>query len=138
MKRAPLKRAPAKRAPRSRTTRKATDVAGYIANAAPEARSMLRQLRAAIRSAAPMADETISYRIPYYRWHGRLIYFAAFREHVSVYVMGRKARKLYARELKPYQTSAATLRFPLGTRLPIALVKKIVKARLAEIEAEQS
>jgi uncharacterized protein YdhG (YjbR/CyaY superfamily) len=117
--------------------RKAVDVAGYIANAAPEARPMLRQLRAAIRSAAPMADETISYRIPYYRWHGRLINFAAFREHVSVYVMGRKARKLYARELKPYQSSAATLRFTLGSRVPIALVKKIVKARLEEIEAEK-
>ena len=110
-------------------------VAAYIAAASPQARPMLRLLRAAIRSAAPTAEETISYRIPYYSHHGRLVYFAAFKNHVSLYVMG-SAKSLYAKEIERYQTSKSTLRFPLGTRVPVLLVKKLVRARVKENEAK--
>ena len=110
-------------------------VAAYIAAASPQARPMLRLLRAAIRSAAPAAEETISYRIPYYSHHGRLVYFAAFRNHVSLYVMGA-SKKIYAKEIEKYQTSKSTLRFPIGTRVPVLLVKKLVRARVKENEAK--
>ena len=109
-------------------------VEDYIAAAPPDARRMLRQFRSAIRSAAPKAEEKISYGMPYYAYHGRLIYFAAFKSHVSLYVMG-SARKTYAKEMKKYQTSKATLRFPIGTAIPVALVKKLVRARVKENRA---
>jgi len=112
----------------------AKDVSAYIAAAPVETRPMLRQLRRAIRAAAPKAEERISYRMPYYHHHGRLIYFAAYRHHVGLYIMGRSAKSLAA-ELKPYQTSKATLRFPIGGKIPVTLVKKIVKVRAKENEA---
>jgi len=111
------------------------DVSAYIAAAPIESRPMLRQLRRAIREAAPKAEERISYRMPYYHHHGRLIYFAAYRHHVGLYIMGG-SHKAMAAELKPYQTSKATLRFPIGGKIPVTLVKKIVKTRARENEAK--
>lgn len=109
-------------------------VLAYIEKAPPDARRMLRQFREAIRAAAPKADEKISYGVPYYGYHGRLIYFAAFRKHVSLFVMS-DARKRYAKEIEKYQASQATLQFPIGTRVPVALVKKLVKAQARANEA---
>lgn len=97
---------------------------------------MLRTLRAAIKAVAPKADEKISYRMPYYGYHGRLAYFAAFTHHVSFFAMMSAAtRTRYAKQLKPYQTGRATLRFPIGSRMPVGLVKKLVRARVKENEA---
>ncbi len=109
-------------------------VSRYIAAAPPAARIMLRQLRAAVRSVVPQAEERISYGMPYYHYRGRLVYFAAFKRHVSFFVWG-PILKRYAAELEPYRTSGATLQFPLGTRVPVALVKKLVLARRRENEA---
>ena len=116
-----------------RTSKKS--VPAYITAASPKARPMLRLLRGAIKTAAPAAEEKISYGIPYYSHHGRLIYFAAFTNHVSLYVMGA-SKKLFAKEIQKYQSSKATLRFPIGTRVPVLLVKKLVKARVKELEAK--
>jgi len=113
----------------------AKDVSAYIAAAPAKARPMLRQLRRTIRAAAPKAEERLSYRMPYYHHHGRLIYFAAYSQHVGLYVMGGST-KTFADELKPYRTSKATLRFPIGSAIPVALVKKLVKARVKENEAK--
>lgn len=110
------------------------NVAAYIAAAPAKARPMLRQLRRAIRAAAPRADERISYRMPYYHYHGRLIYFATFTNHIGLYVMNR-AKGDFAAAMKPYQTSKATLRFPIGSKIPVGLVTKLVKARAKENEA---
>ena len=109
----------------------ARTVTGYIAASAPPARRMLRELRAAIRSAAPRAEEKISYGMPYYGQGGRVIYFAAFQKHVSVFVMGG-AKKAYAKELRPYLTSKATLQFPIGAPVPLALIRKLVRFRIKE------
>ncbi|MBI5404962.1 MAG: DUF1801 domain-containing protein [Candidatus Kerfeldbacteria bacterium] len=116
---------------------KAKNVEAYIAAAAPAARPMLRQLRAAIRTVAPQAVEKISYAIPFYEYkspgyRGRLVYFAAFTRHVSIYAWGREVSKYP--ELKKYKTSTGTLQFPLGSKIPIGLVKKVVKARMKEID----
>ena len=96
---------------------------------------MLRQLRQAIKSAAPKAEEKISYGMPFYAYHGRLIYFAAHKNHVGMYPIIGREKELYAKELKPYMAEKATLQFPIGRPLPIALVKKVVKQRARENEA---
>jgi len=111
-------------------------VDAYIAAAPKAVQPMLRELRQAIRSAAPKAEEKISYRMPFYAYHGRLIYFAAHRNHVGMYPIIGREKDLYAKELKPYMVEKATLKFPIGSRLPISLVKKIVKARAKANEAK--
>jgi uncharacterized protein YdhG (YjbR/CyaY superfamily) len=110
-------------------------VDAYIAAAPRAARPMLRELRRIVRRAAPEAIETLSYRMPYYSHHGRLTYFAAFSKHVSLYAMG-KSKKQFAEAMKPYQTSESTLRFPLGTKIPAALVTRLIRARVRELEAK--
>lgn len=90
---------------------------------------MLRQLRQAIKSAAPKAEEKLSYRMPYYAYHGRLIYFAVHKNHIGMYPIIGREKELFAKELKPYLAEKATLRFPIGQPLPVALVKKVVRTR---------
>jgi uncharacterized protein YdhG (YjbR/CyaY superfamily) len=110
-------------------------VDAYIAAAPKAVQPMLRELRQAIRSAAPKAEEKISYRMPFYAYRGRLIYFAAHKTHVGMYPIIGREKDLYAKELKPYMAAKATLQFPIGQPLPIALVKKVVKERAKENEA---
>jgi uncharacterized protein YdhG (YjbR/CyaY superfamily) len=112
---------------------RAVDV--YIAAAPAAVQPMLRELRAAIRSAVPKAEEKLSYRMPFYAYHGRLIYFAAHRTHVGMYPIIGREKDLYAKELKPYMAAKATLQFPIGKPIPIALVKKVVRARAKDNEA---
>ncbi len=107
------------------------EVLAYIAAAPLPARRIMRELRRIIREVAPEATEYISYRMPYYSFHGRLIYFAAQRTHVGLYMLGR-ARKKYAKELAPYLSGASTARFPLDKPLPVTLVRKIMRERRAE------
>ncbi len=112
-------------------------VDAYIA-AAPEAvQPMLREVRKAIRSAAPKAEEKLSYRMPYYAYHGRLIYFAAHKTHVGMYPIIGREKDVYTKELKPYMAAKATLQFPIGQPVPIELVKKVVKARAKANEASR-
>lgn len=113
---------------------KTKSVTEYIAAASPEARPMLRQLRAAVRAAAPQAKEGIGYGMPYYTYQGRLVYFAAFRSHVSLFG-SQRVIQAHAAALKKYRTSKATLQFPLGTRVPVTVVKKVVKALVRANEA---
>ncbi len=107
------------------------EVQAYIAAAPPPARRTMRELRRVILEVVPEATEYISYRMPYYSLHGRLIYFAAQRTHVGLYMLGG-AQKKYAKELAPYRSGASTARFPLDEPLPVTLVRKIVKERRAE------
>jgi uncharacterized protein YdhG (YjbR/CyaY superfamily) len=108
-------------------------VDAYIAAAPAAVRPKLRQLRATIRAAAPRATESISYQMPYYAYHGRLVYFAVQRAHVGLYMLGR-AKTRYAKELAPYLFGASTARFPLDSRLPTALIRKVVAERVKENE----
>jgi uncharacterized protein YdhG (YjbR/CyaY superfamily) len=112
------------------------DVAAYITAAPPKARPALRQLRKIIKDTAPKATETISYGMPYYSYHGRLIYFALMRDWVGLYMLGR-AKARYAKELRPYLSGASTARLPLDRPLPTALIRKVVKERIAENEERQ-
>ena len=110
--------------------------AQYLAAAPKPARSALRKMRAAIRSAAPReATETISYRIPAFRYKGILVWFAAFSSHCSLFPTASVIAE-FKDDLKSYATSRGTIHFPLDKPLPIALIKKIVMARVAQIETK--
>ena len=115
-------------------------VAGYIASAAKPARDMMKQIRAAIRSAAPKAEESISYGMPFYAYRypgyrGRLAYFGAFANHVSLFIVPRKVPADIAAQLKRYKAAKATLQFPLGSKVPVGMIKKLVKLRMKEIDS---
>ena len=111
----------------------AKDVDAYIKAAPAETRAGLEKMRSTIRTTAPKAMESISYGMPAYKYQGKpLVYFAAAKEHVGLY---GPAVVEFQGELKGYSTSKGTVRFPLGKPVPVTLVKKLVKARMAAIEA---
>lgn len=115
----------------------ARDVDEYLAGVPKEARATLEKLRKTIKAAAPMASEVISYQMPMYKHHGMVIGFAAFKNHCSIFP-GSAVMDAHKEELKRYDTSKGTIRFPADKPLPAALVKKLVKARLEENEARAS
>jgi uncharacterized protein YdhG (YjbR/CyaY superfamily) len=114
--------------------RKPKSVDAYIAMAPKEVRSKLKELRAAIRGVAPAAEERISYGMPYYSYKGRLAYFAVFTKHIGLYVP-TPVIKEHKRELKGYEAAKATVRFPLDKKLPVVLIRKLIKAGMKKNEA---
>ena len=115
------------------------DIDEYLAGVPEPARSTLNKIRAAIRSAAPPeATEAISYGIPTFKYKGSLVAFAAFSKHCSFFPMSLAVMKAFEGELKKFYTSKGTIRFPVDKPLSPALVKKLVKARLAEKERKKS
>jgi uncharacterized protein YdhG (YjbR/CyaY superfamily) len=112
------------------------DVDEYIASAPKEVQAKLKELRAAIREAAPTAVERISYGMPYYDYKGRLVYFGLAKAHIGVYIPTPVLEE-HRSELEDYETTQATLRIPLDKKLPIALIKKLVKARMKKNEAKK-
>jgi uncharacterized protein YdhG (YjbR/CyaY superfamily) len=111
----------------------AQTVDDYLAALPDDARATLEKLRKVIKAAAPRATEVISYQMPMYKHHGMLVGFAAFKDHCSFFP-GANPVATHKDELKAYQTSKGTIRFPIGKPLPAALVKKLVKTRIAENE----
>ena|SRR2546425_12411727 len=106
----------------------------YLAGVPEPARSTLNKIRAAIRSAAPPeAAETISYGMPAFKYKGVLVWFAAFAKHCSLFPTA-SVIEMFKNELKGFATSKGTIQFPTDKPLPAALVKKMVKARVAQIE----
>ncbi len=111
-------------------------VDAYISAAPPETRELLKEIRKIIRTTAPHAQEKISYGMPYYAYKGRLVYFAHAKEHVGVYAM-MDAMDALKDEVKKYRTSKATLRFPLDTKIPVQLIKKLVKMQMKKNEEKK-
>jgi uncharacterized protein YdhG (YjbR/CyaY superfamily) len=107
----------------------------YIAARPPKARAILRKLRSTIQRAAPEAEEIISYRIPAFRLHGILIYFAAFKNHIGVFPPIRGDAKLEAAVAK-YAGAKGNLKFPLDAPIPYALIARIVKFRVKQNPAK--
>lgn len=126
---------------KSRSTAKASvapkDVDEYMASVSEPARTTLRKMRATIRSVVPAdATEVISYRMPAFRHNGVLVWFAAFSDHCSLFPTAAIIEK-FKNELKPFSTSKGTIQFPTNKPLPMALIKKLVKARVAQNESKK-
>jgi uncharacterized protein YdhG (YjbR/CyaY superfamily) len=105
----------------------------YLAGVNADHRDALQKIREAICAAAPKADECISYGIPAFRLNGRsLVFFGAWANHCAFYPGSSATLKKFQDELSDFQTSKGTLRFSPDKPLPVALVKRLVKARIAE------
>jgi uncharacterized protein YdhG (YjbR/CyaY superfamily) len=115
---------------------KPKDVDAYIAAAPKETRSRLKELRAVIKKASPRAEERISYGMPYYFYKGRLAYFSLWKNHIGLYIPTPVIAE-HATELKTYETTSATVRLPLDQKLPVALIKKMVRAQMEKNEARK-
>jgi uncharacterized protein YdhG (YjbR/CyaY superfamily) len=104
----------------------------YLAGVREDQRAALQKLRMTIRSAAPRAEECISYSMPAFRLNGILVGFAAKQNHCALYPFNGTTVKAFKKELEGYETSMGAIRFQPDKPLPAALVRKIVKARIAE------
>ena len=107
----------------------------YLAALPAKERAVLEDLRNVIKSAAPQAEEVISYKIPLYKHRGHLLGFAAFKNHCSLFVTDSAVSEQFAEELEPFDIDHTTIQFSVEKPLPAALVMRIVEWRIAENEA---
>ena len=115
---------------------KPTTIDAYLAALPAEQRAALSKLRRTIQAAAPQAEECISYGLAAFRQNGMLVGMGATPNHCAFYLMSSTTIADFADELQAYDTSKGTIRFPANKPLPAALVRKLVKARLAENEGQ--
>jgi uncharacterized protein YdhG (YjbR/CyaY superfamily) len=121
----------------AKTTEASTKVKAYFAKLPAHARRELRVLRDAIREAAPGVVDTFGYGIPGYKLDGRvLMWYAGWKKHSSIYPLSDGAKQKFAAQLEGYEMSKGTLRLPHDRPIPVALIKKIVKSRIAELKAK--
>lgn len=107
----------------------------YIESAPEPVQPMLNALRETIRSAAPQADERLSYGMPYYHLNGRLAYFQAHARHIGLYSFSTDDAR--AAGLEQYMTAKSTLRFPLDQALPLAAIRKLIQRRVKTNDAKR-
>jgi uncharacterized protein YdhG (YjbR/CyaY superfamily) len=118
---------------------KAPDVETYLAQCPEPHRTTLEKLRATIGSVVPKGTtEAMSYGMPSFHYKGGLVGYAAFKEHCSFFPMSGSLVGEFAEELKGYKTSKGTIQFPIDKPLPAALVKKMVKTRIAQNDARKA
>ena len=109
----------------------------YLAGVPEPARTTLSKVRAVIRSVVPVeATEVISYGVPTFKYNGPVVWYAAFSKHCSLFPTAGVIEQ-FKDELEAYTTSKGTIQFPVDKPLPATLIKKMVKARLAEIEKKK-
>lgn len=111
------------------------DVDEYLAGVPEPALTTLNKIRAIIRSVVPPeATEAISYGMPAFKYRGPLFAYAAFKDHCSLFPMGSSVMEMFPEELKGFDTSKGTIRFPVDKPPSAALIKKLVRARIAQNE----
>jgi uncharacterized protein YdhG (YjbR/CyaY superfamily) len=109
-------------------------VKAYLAALQPDARRYLQVIRRIVREVAPDATESFSYRMPGFRLDDRVfLYYAGFKDHVSLFPMTAEIRARHAGALKGYRTSAGTVQFPLDKPLSLSLVKGLIKTRMSHV-----
>jgi uncharacterized protein YdhG (YjbR/CyaY superfamily) len=111
----------------------------YLASQPQAVRGVLKSVRGAIRKGLPGAEEVISYQIPAYKLHGKVvIYFAGWREHFSIYPATKPLVTAFKKELKPYEVNdKGTIRFPLAEPAPVKLIASLAKFRASEVAGRQ-
>jgi uncharacterized protein YdhG (YjbR/CyaY superfamily) len=108
-----------------------TTIDEYISGFPVDVQKKLEQIRAAIRKAAPDAEETILYAMPAYIYHGHLVFFSAYKKHIGFYPVPA-GDEAFQHEVAVYKKHRSTLQFPLDKPLPITLIAKTVKLRMQE------
>ncbi|MBP6550702.1 MAG: DUF1801 domain-containing protein [Flavobacterium sp.] len=103
----------------------------YIAIQTPEVQILLEQMRQTIKNAAPEAEELISYNMPAFKYHGMLVYFAAYKNHIGFYATPT-GHSEFKEELSIYKQGKGSVQFPLNQVLPLELISRIVKFRMEE------
>jgi uncharacterized protein YdhG (YjbR/CyaY superfamily) len=117
----------------------AKDIDAYIDLQSEIARSILSEIRQTIIKAVPEAEELISYQMPAFKYHGMLVWFAAFNHHYSIFIP-RHILNLFEEELKPFELSKSksAIKIPLDKPVPVKLLSKIIKSGAkANLEKEQ-
>ncbi len=109
----------------------ASTIDEYIAAFPGEVQLLLQQIRETIHKAVPEAEEAIKYAIPTFVFHGNLVHFGGYKEHVGFYP-APTGTEAFKKELSPYKTSKGTVQFPLNKPLPLSLITKIVRFRVKE------
>lgn len=109
----------------------AATVDEYIAAFPKELQQRLQQMRATIKAAAPKAEELISYGMPGYKYHGVLVYFAGYKNHIGFYATPT-GHKAFDKELAKYKQGKGSVQFPINQPLPLSLITKIVQFRVKE------
>lgn len=112
-------------------TSKTTEIDKYIDDFPATTRSLLQQIRTCIQQAAPEASEKINYGIPTFVFHGNLVHFAGYKNHIGFYP-APSAITAFKKELSLYKGAKGSVQFPIDKPLPLALIRKIVKFRLKE------
>jgi uncharacterized protein YdhG (YjbR/CyaY superfamily) len=108
----------------------------YIAMQPEATQRVLARVRRIVRKAVPDAEEVISYQIPAYRLHGRmLLFFAGWKEHFSLYPLNPRIAKAFKKDLARYETSKGTIKIPLSEPVPVRLVEGFAKMRATEVTA---
>jgi uncharacterized protein YdhG (YjbR/CyaY superfamily) len=103
----------------------------YIAEFPKETQLILEEFRATIQNAAPEAEEIISYQMPAFKYHGILVYFAAYKNHIGFYPTG-SAIAAFQKEIAEYKSAKGSVQFPINKPMPFDLITKIVKFRVNE------
>ena len=113
------------------TKNKAANVDEYIVGFPKEIQERLKAVRAAIKKAAPKAEEVISYQMPAYKYYGSLVFFAAFKNHIGFYATPT-GHAAFKKELSVYKEGKGSVQFPHNQLLPLTLISRVVKFRVKE------
>jgi uncharacterized protein YdhG (YjbR/CyaY superfamily) len=107
------------------------EVDRYILSFPRECQEKLEQVRSTIKHAAPEAEEVISYQMPAFKFHGMLVYYAGYKNHIGFYAIP-SGHKQFEQELKGYKQGKGSVQFPLNQPMPLELIERIVRFRVQE------